>query len=545
MIFRRTTILLLLVSALAPLGSSAWAQHGSASQDVELVGLMEGLGHYEMKVSTTNALAQKYFNQGVRLMYGFNHDEAIRAFRAAATLDPACAMAYWGIAISLGTNYNMPMDERQGIEAYAALKRAEELADKVPPRERDYIEALSARYTYPPPAQRRSLDEAYAAAMGKLAERYPDDVDAATLYAEAMMDLRPWQLWAQDGKPEPGTEEILRTLEGVLARVPDHPGANHYYIHAVEMGVPAKGVACAERLGSITPGAGHLVHMPAHIFFRLGRYRDASESNIAAAAADEKYIAKYRPSGIYPLMYYPHNIHFLWASLAMEGRGEEAIQAATEAGSKIPDMMVKEMPMLEAFVPTRLFALVRFRKWDEVLTEVPADPQFTYAEGIRRYARGLAFAAKGQPDKATEELRSLDKIVASMPADKMAMQHKAVDLLNIAVAHLNATLMASTKQTDAALEKLRGAVAAQDALRYDEPPPWYLPMRQPLGALLLDAGRAAEAEAAYREDLQHYPENGWSLAGLERSLRAQNKAKQADEIHKRFETAWPNADIEP
>jgi tetratricopeptide (TPR) repeat protein len=532
-------------TALVCVAGVALAQHADKAPDAGLVALMDNLGDHHFKVTTVNAEAQKYFDQGVRLMYGFNHSEAIRAFRAAATLDPGCAMAYWGIAISLGTNYNMPMDEPQGIEAYAALKRAQELAPAVSQKERDFIEALSHRYSYPPPAERKALDEAFSRAMGKLAEKYPDDVDAATLYAESMMDLRPWELWTEDGQPQPGTEVILKTLEGVLAKDPYHPGANHYYIHAVEAAVPERGIACAERLGKVSPGAGHLVHMPAHIFFRVGRYRDSSASNEAAIKADEAYIAKYKPEGIYPLMYYPHNIHFLWASLTMEGRGEESIKTATEVGARIPDMMVEEMPMLEAFMPTRLFALVRFRKWDEILTEQAPNGQFTYALGIWHYARGMAYANQGQLDKAGDEAKALRKIAASMPEDKMAMQHKAVDLLHIAVDHLDATTMARTKQFDAAEEKLRKAVAAQDVLRYDEPPPWYLPMRQPLGAVLLEAKRPADAEKAYREDLAKYPENGWSLAGLEHSLRAQNKVDEADAVHKRFEKAWPDADIEP
>jgi tetratricopeptide (TPR) repeat protein len=511
----------------------------------DLVELMVDLGDHEMPITTDAPLAQQYFNQGLRLMYGFNHDEARRAFRAAAHLDPECAMAWWGIALSLGSNYNMPMDEAMGKAAYAAEQKALELAPGTTPKEQAFIEALKPRYADPPPEERKALDEAYAVAMGKLAEKYPDDVDAAVLYAEAMMDLRPWELWTPDGQPQPGTEEILKTLEGAMAQAPNHPGANHYYIHAVESAVPEKGIAAAERLAKIAPGAGHLVHMPAHIYFRVGRYNDASQANQAAAKADEAYIAKYKPQGLYPMMYYPHNIHFLWASAAMEGRSKVAIDAATETSKKIPDAMVKEMPMVEAFVPTRLFALVRFHKWDEILAEPAPDPEFHYATGMWHYARGMAYAHKNEVEKAKEEDQKLVEIAQATPEDQLVMQHKAVDLLNIAVNHLKATLLARTDQDDAAAEKLREAVAQQDALRYDAPPPWYMPMRQALGNQLLDMNQPAEAEQAFRKDLQEYPENGWSLAGLERSLRAQIRNDEADAVHERFEKAWPEADIEP
>ena len=526
-------------------GEVARSQAESDTSGPELIALMDNLGDHSMKVTTADPLAQKYFDQGLRLMYGFNHAEAIRAFHAAASVDPKCAMAFWGVALALGPNYSAPMEREAAVEAFAALKQAAKLAAGATPKEQAYIAALSKRYTYPPPEDRKPLDEAYAVAMGKLAERYPDDVDAATLYAEAMMDLRPWELWTVDGKPEPGTETILATLEGVLAAAPNHPGANHYYIHAVESAQPEKGLPSARRLATIAPGAGHLVHMPAHIYFRVGRYEDASNANKAAAKADEQYMAKFKPEGIYPMMYYPHNVHFLWASAAMEGKSEEAIAAATKVGKIVPQKMAKQMPMLEAFTPTRLFALTRFHKWDEILNEPAPDPELTYATGMWHYARGMAYAAKGELSKAEEEARQLHQITLATPHERMVMQHHADDLLNIAVDHLQATLMARTRQDAAAEEKLRDAVSRQDALRYDEPPPWYLPMRQPLGAFLLAKGRPAEAEQAYREDLKKYPHNGWALHGLEKSLRAQNKNDEADAVHARFQKAWPNADTKP
>ncbi|MGD9719834.1 MAG: hypothetical protein AB7O59_01295 [Pirellulales bacterium] len=536
-----------LVLVLAVAARAALADHAPAkgAKDEPPPALMDNLGSHEHKITCADPLAQQYFNQGLRLMYGFNHAEAIRAFRAASVIDPDCAMAQWGIAIALGPNYNLAADEQQAKDAYAAVQQAKKLAAGATPKEAAYIEALALRYADPPPEDRKPLDEAYAAAMRKVAERFPDDLDAVTLFAESLMDLRPWKLWMHDGKPEPGTEEIVATLERVLAKNPNHPGANHFYIHAVEASLaPERALPCAQRLGGLMPGAGHMVHMPAHIYFRLGRFREASVSNEHAIAADEAYIAKSKPEGPYPMMYYPHNIHFLWAALTMEGRGEDAIRRATEVTRKVPYEMVKKMPMVEAFPPTRTFALLRFGKWDDVLKEQAPDPEFTYATGIWHYARGLAYAAHHLRPEADAELKKLREIQAAMPEEKMAMQHHARDLLAIAVHHLDATLLAQSGEVDQAAEKLRAAIAQQDALQYDEPPPWYLPMRQPLGRLYLEAKRPADAEQAFRDDLQKYPENGWSLWGLEQSLRAQNRTAEAGAVHERFAKAWPSADVD-
>ena len=518
----------------------------AAAKDEALVPLMDNLGTHEHKITTKNPQAQQYFNQGLRLVYGFNHAEAIRAFRAAAKLDPDCAMAQWGIALSLGPNYNLAADAEQAKAAYAAVQQAKKLAAGASPAEAAYIDALAERYTETPPEDRKPLDQAYADAMRKVAKRFPEDLDAATLAAEAMMDLRPWKLWTRDGDAEPGTEEIVATLEGVLAANPNHPGANHFYIHAVEASpTPYRALVSARRLAALVPGSGHLVHMPAHIYFRLGLYRDAVRSNENAIVADRAYIEKYKPEGPYPMMYYPHNIHFLWAALTMEGRSSEAIDAATQVVENLPDEMVKEMPMVEAFVPTRLYALARFGKWDAILKSKPPNTEFKYATGMWHYARGLAWAAHNQLAEAQAEEAKLAEIAAATPEDQMVMQHHARDLLAIADNHLQATLLEQQGQVDAAAEKLRKAALQQDALQYDEPPPWYLPMRQPLGALFLRAGRPSEAEAAYREDLEHYPENGWGLYGLEQSLRTQKRGEEADVVHKRFEKAWPSADVVP
>jgi tetratricopeptide (TPR) repeat protein len=534
----------LVLLALSPAVHAVHPKRGG--KDESFPPLMDNLGDHQHKITTKDPLAQQYFNQGLRLMYGFNHAEAIRAYRAAAAIDPDCAMAQWGIALSLGPNYNLAADDQQAKDAYAAVQQAKKLAARASPKEAAYIEALALRYAETPPEDRAPLDLAYADAMRKVAQRFPDDLDAATLFAEAMMDLRPWKLWTKDGKPEPGTEEITSTLERVLQMDPRHPGANHFYIHAVEASpAPERALPCALRLAGLMPGAGHMVHMPAHIYFRLGRYRDASQSNERAIAADEAYIASYKPDGPYPMMYYPHNIHFLWAALTMEGRGAEAIRAATEVCKRVPDEMVKKMPMVEAFTPTRLFALARFGRWDEILKEKAPDPEFTYATGIWHYARGLAWAAHNQSSEAETQAARLREIASAMPEEKMAMQHRARDLLAIALDHLDATLLAQSGEVDAAAALLRKAVDQQDALQYDEPPPWYLPMRQALGAQLLKANRPADAEKAYRDDLAVYPENGWSLFGLQQSLRAQNRADEAKAVGERFEKAWPSADIDP
>jgi len=332
----------------------------------------------------------------------------------------------------------------------------------------------------------------------------------------------------------------------VLAKNPNHPGANHFYIHAVEASpAPERALPCAERLGGLMPGAGHMVHMPAHIFFRLGRYRDAAVSNERAIVADEAYITRFKPEGPYPMMYYPHNIHFLWACQMMEGRGEDAIRSGSQVSAKLPDEMVEKMPLIEGFVPTRLFALARFHKWDQILAEKSPNEKFTYAKGIWHYARGLAYACQGKRSEAQAEADKLHAILAATPQDKMLMQHHAQDLLAIAANHLDGALLADAGKVDEAAAKLRLAVDQADKLQYDEPPPWYLPMRQPLGALLLAANRPTEAEAAYRADLKIYAENGWSLAGLAKALRAQKREAEATEAEARFKKAWPNADVEP
>ena len=506
--------------------------------------VFDDLGTLQHAITTSSQTAQQYFDQGLRLVYAFNHDEANRAFTEAARLDPNCAMAYWGIAFTLGPNYNLPVDAERDRAAYAAIQKAVALAPNASEAERAYIDAIAKRHVADPNADRTVLDAAFADAMREVAKRYPDDLDAATLFAESLMNLRPWGLWTHDGQPQPGTEEIVSTLESVLKRNPDHPGAIHYYIHAVEASNhPERAEPYADRLGKLVPGAGHLVHMPSHIYIRTGRYHDAAEVNATAAAIDAAYIEKYDIQGPYRMMYYPHNIHFFWASATLEGRSKEALQAARDFSAKLPAEMVRQMPMVEGFFPTYLFALVRFGKWQDILKQPAPPADLKYSTGMWHYARGWAFAATKQGDKAAAEQAKLADIAAVTPPDLRIMMNSGAALLMLASKVLAGEIAAKRGHYDEAVPLLETAVSMQDGLGYEEPPAWYYPVRQSLGAVLLKAGRAEDAEAVYREDLRRNPENGWSLYGLTQSLRKQKKKEASAEMEKRFRKAWANADV--
>ncbi|WP_437299634.1 hypothetical protein [Sorangium sp. So ce426] len=516
--------------------------------DADRVPLFEDIGALHHPVTTSSQLAQRYFDQGLRLVYAFNHDEARKAFREAARLDPGLAMARWGIALTLGPNINQPADAARERAALEAVEEARALAASASERERAYIDALAERHASTsgraPGRERADLDRAYASAMRELARRFPDDLDAGVLFAEALMDLRPWDLWTQDGRPQPETEEIVSTLEGVLRRDPEHLGANHYYIHAVEASrAPERALPSAERLGGLAPGAGHLVHMPSHIFLRVGRYADASDANEQAVLADRRYIRERRPEGIYPMMYFPHNLHFLSVSASMEGRSAVAVRAARELAAAVPDHNVRHMPMLEMFRPALLFALVRFGRWDDVLAEPAPPPGLRYTAGIWRYARGRALAATGRHDDAAREAAVLRAMASESREDATIGRNRAKDLLEIASLVLEGQIASERGDTGAAARMLEDAARIEDELRYFEPPDWPEPVRHTLGAVLLTAGRARDAEATYREDLLHHPQNGWSLCGLERSLRAQGKEEEADAAHARFKRAWARADV--
>jgi tetratricopeptide (TPR) repeat protein len=540
---RIVAVLLSLVLVAPP----ACAQHrheptpSSASRPAPL---FEGLGPVRHPVSTRNPTAQKYFDQGLRLSYAFNHEEAGRSFREAARLDSTCAMAWWGAALVLGPNINLPMSAEAEAEAYLLIQKARVLAPGAGEAERAYIEALGHRYGADAGAARASRDSAYANAMRGVMKRYPDDLDAAVLAAEALMDLRPWDLWTLDGKPQPGTEEIVAILEGVLKRSSDHTGAIHLYVHAVEASPePGRAERHAERLAELAPYAGHLVHMPTHIHLRLGKYDDAVELNERAVAADRDYIRKHGVTGVYPMMYYPHNIHMRWSALLSQGRRKDALEAAAELEEAVPLSMVREMPMVEFFRVARHLTMARFGLWEEALREKAPEPGLPLTTAAWRYARGLGLSATGKEDGARAERDSLAALAEALPADAYFGLNPAAPLLRFAAAHLSGEIAFRAGRLDEAVRLLTDAAGRQDSLRYDEPPPWQQTARQSLGAALLAVNRPAEAEAAYREDLARYPENGWSLYGLTQALRAQKKTKEAGAMEARFRKAWAKSDM--
>ncbi len=505
--------------------------------------LFTDLGTWSHPVGATPE-AQRYFDQGLRLYYGFNHAEAIRAFREAAKLDPACAMAWWGIALSAGPNINIPMDDAGAATANDAIARAMQLAPQANETERAWIAALATRYSTDPHASRAALDTAYSVAMRKLWKRFPTDADAGALFAESMLDLNPWNQWTREGKANPGTPEAVSALEAVLRRHPEHPGANHFYIHALEASNdPAKALSAAKRLETLVPGAGHLVHMPSHIYARTGRYNDALERNKLAAAVDEKYIAEQKPEGVYPLMYYNHNLQFIWFTAMMEGRSAEAMAAARKLVGNVPGEMIAAMPMLEMVPPYPVMTLVRFGRWDEVLQEPLPPAAQVYASALFHYARGVAYAAKGDPEAARAELDSVRAKAAIAPATMQISINPAPLLLRVATNALAGEIATRPQATESGLRLLRAAVAAEDSLHYDEPPTWCYPVRHQLGAALLRAGRADEAAVVYREDQRRHPENGWSLLGLSQSLEALGRRREAAAANESFQKAWARADV--
>jgi tetratricopeptide (TPR) repeat protein len=507
--------------------------------------LYDNLGTLHMAITSRSPVAQKYFDQGLRLTYGFNHEEAVNSFTEGARLDSACVMCYWGIAYALGPNINLPMDTGAVKPAYESIQRALKLSARVTPHERAYIRALAKRYALHPPADRASLDSAYATAMDAVVKRYPADPNAATLYAEALMDLRPWRYWNNAGKPMAASTLVqLAVLERTVKRYPDHIGACHLYIHAVEASKDAaKALPCANRLAQLAPGAGHLVHMPSHIYLRLGMWEDAVEHNEHAVHADEKFIQDRHPTGVYPIGYYPHNWHMMWSALQQLGRGEDAIRAGRKVAEIVNPEVIRQVPFLEGYAPVALLSLVRFSRWSEVLKEPAPPADFHYATAMWHFARGLAYAETTRPDSAKTEAARLAATANSVPQQAVVGQNPARSLLAIAGKHLAGTIAAKDGRTDEAVKLLREGVALEDELTYDEPPDWDLPLRQPLGAVLLAAERPAEAEKAYREDLGRYPRNGWSLHGLARSLKAQGKTAEAASVEEQFRKTWQKADM--
>lgn len=505
------------------------------------------LGGWHHPITTTSPEAQQYFDQGLILCYGFNHAQAIAAFTAATKLDPDCAMAYWGIALAYGPNINIPMDSTAERPAWEALQAALALAPKASEAEQSYIEALASRYADPDSPRRPSraaMDSAYANAMRRLWKRLPNDADAGALFAESLMDLNPWNFWTLDGKAAPGTDEIVATLETVLQFASDHPGANHFHIHALEASRhPERAVPSAERLGGLAPEAGHLVHMPGHIWQRVGRYADSEDANVKAARVDSLYIATRQPQGLYPMMYYPHNVHFIWSAACMQGRSALALQAARRLEPLVPVEELRQMPVLEFASPTTYYTLVRFGRWNEMLAEPAPPTDLRFTRGMWHWARGLALNATGKVAEARLERDSVLAIAAATAPEAMVSFNSAAALLRLAGHMLNGEIAARRGRVDEAVGHFRKAIAEEAQLHYDEPPGWFLPVRQSLGSALLKAGRVAEAETAYREDLERNPENGWSLYGLAKCLRARKADAEAAQVEQRFQKAWGRADV--
>lgn len=517
----------------------------TASEAAGRTPLYDNLGSYHMQITTGSAVAQKYFDQGLRLTYGFNHDEAVKSFREGIRADSACAMCWWGVAYALGPNINLPMDTAAVAPAWEAVQQAVRHAGWTTKREQAYIGALVKRYSPGAAADRARLDSAWARAIGEVAKKFPADNDAQVLYAEALMDLRPWNYWSNAGKPRaPSTLETVQVLERVVKRTLTHPGACHFYIHAIEASTfPERAVPCAERLGSLVPGAGHLVHMPTHIYMRLGRWEDAVEHNAHAVHVDQQYVEARHPTGVYPVGYVPHNYHVMWEALLMLGRSADAMKAARDIQARVPAEVVRMIPPFEYYSPAALLTMVRFSRWDDALKEPAPAPELRYTTGLWHYARGLAFAAKGRLDSAAVEHDSVAAIAARIPTEQLANLNSARTLVRIAERHLAADLAARRQRTDDALRALHQGIALEDELVYDEPTAWVIPLRQPLGELLLSAGRAKEAEKAFREDLVRYPRNGWSLHGLARALEAQGRTAEARKVKAQFELVWDGADV--
>jgi tetratricopeptide (TPR) repeat protein len=504
---------------------------------------LQNLGDHKFPVSTKNAQAQLFMNQGLNLSYAFNHAEAGRAYREAERLDPNLAIAFWGEALALGPNINAPMDAAAEPKALEAIGKAIALKSKASPSEQALIDALKYRYTGKA-AERRANDVAYADAMRKVHLQFPDDDDISMLYVESVMDLRPWGYWTKDGTPYDRTPEIVALTEKVIAKNPNHPGALHLYIHLMEAFSADKAEAAADRLLTLMPAAGHMVHMPAHIYQRVGRYGDAQKSNELAIAADEDYISQCRAQGLYPMAYYPHNLHFLWFATTAEGNSKLAIEAARKAASQVNDETLKAVPLLAGFRVVPYYALTRFGKWDEMLREPEPPALSTYLTGIWHYARATAFLGKGQTSDAEAEFAKLNALMPDKSLDgPLFSPNTARAILTIADEVLAGELDAAKKNYDTAIAHLERAVRLEDALVYTEPAEFHYPPRQSLGAILLAAGRPAEAETVYWEDLRRNRENGWSLFGLMQALKAQGKNEDAALVEARFKKAWAKADV--
>jgi tetratricopeptide (TPR) repeat protein len=519
-----------------------FGQHGNHALDTKEAVLEKGFGEVHLPISTKSAEAQKFFNLGLAHIYGFNHDEAVRSFKRAAEIDPQMAMAYWGVALAHGTNYNLKADTNALKAAFENLQKAQSLAGKVTVHEQAYIAALAKRYSVDPNADQNKLAVDYKNAMRELVKQYPDDLDAATLYAESMMNLRPWQLWTADGKPAEGTLEIVAVLENVLRRNPNHIGANHYYIHAVEASPnPERALPSAARLGKLAPKAGHLVHMPYHIYARTGNYEEAALSNIDAVIADREYLAKSGAQGVYPMMYYNHNIHCLASAYLMTGNYAGAIKTARELEDNVKKH-VEMTPMLEMFMPYQMITMVRFNKWDEVMSYPQPDAKLKITTAIWHFSRGMSHAAKSDVQKAETELKAFQAIAKTVPAEMPWGNSTAAGMLRVAENMLAGKIALARGEKQAAVAFLTKAVEAEDALNYAEPPDWDIPTRELLGGAHLLNGEYAASETVFRAELEKHPRNGRALFGLHESLQRQGKQTAAALVKSQFETAWAKSD---
>ena len=506
--------------------------------------LMTGVGTLHHPVSTKNAQAQQFFDQGLRLIFAFNHDEAARSFRRAADLAPKLAMAYWGVAEAVGPNYNDPASDDRFQAAHDAIQKAVELSSSAPANEQAYINAMAKRFPADPKADRKKAAQDYRDAMREVVKNFPDDLDAATLFAESGMNLHPWGLWHVDGTPEEGTEEVVATLESVLKRDPDHMGAVHYYIHAVEASRnPERALAGANKLAAMAPGAGHLVHMPAHVYIRTGDYEAAVKTNQQAAIVDRAYIKASGVQGIYPMMYYSHNLHFIAMCAAMNGNYPEAKKNADLLATHVAPG-VKEMPPLEGFMTIPIAVDVRFHKWDSILAMKQPAPEMKITTVFWHFARGMAFAGKGKVSEAEAEYNIVSEAEKATPEDipfAMPVNNKAKDVLKIAEGVLGAKIAQAKNDADGSIAMLREAVAVQDTLKYDEPSDWFFPVRESLGAALLMKGDAAAAEKTFRDDLDRNPRNPRSLYGLQQALQKQGRDYDAGFVQKQFDASWKGA----
>lgn len=536
----------LLLAMLCGCASTRPPESPIQSEAVGPVPLFEGLGTNGRKITTSSREAQRYFDQGLSFLFAFNHDEAIRSFRKAAELDPHASMAWWGVSLASGPHINNPaVSPESAAVAWDALQRARKQPQAANEVESALIDALSKRYVDPSPADRTALDLAYADAMREVWKRYPTDADIGALFAEAMMDLSPWNQWTPAGDPNPGTPEILATLDAVMKIRPDHPLALHLYIHASEASSdPGRADAAADRLRDLQPGLGHLVHMPSHIDVRRGRWRQAVTANAKAVRADERYHAMVPRQGFYGL-YMAHNHHMLAFAAMMIGRRAEATNAIDTMTGAIPPAWAEQWaPIADGFLAMPLEVRVRFGAWDEVLAAPEPAPIHPFARAMRHYARGVAYSAKGDTKNARTEQAAFATTRAALPADAIFGNNKAPDLLAIADSVLEGEISYREGNRDAAFASLRRAVALEDALKYDEPPSWILPTRHTLGAALLDAGLPHDAEAVFQEDLVRLPNNGWALFGLTQSLRAQGRKAEAAKADAAFRKAWEGADFE-